>query len=101
MSKYMVLFKEMGELIELLIASLKKLFLILVFASYIIGSFTLIYTVIGVSYDEDTNSTDYDHDHSDYAYLNQFLINLLQTYRNFLGDISAPHYFFWERIYVQ
>lgn len=73
LTKYMVLFKEMGELVELLIASLKKLILIIIFSGFVMANFTLIYSVIGVHFDENTDSDSFDHDHSDYAYINQFL----------------------------
>ena len=76
---FLMVYKDFGRFIILLSVCIKHMQEFMVFMVVWIFFFTLFYQVAGV-----------DFDNQDYSELSPFFVNLIQTYRNSIGDIAPP-----------
>lgn len=83
--QYMKIFEQLAFLVQMLITTMKSILTFMIFFVYALLFFTQCGMILKVDYEGD-----------DYANVIDFIVIFIQTFRNSLGDTSAPGNGNWD-----
>ena len=90
---------EFGVLVSLVETCVGSLGTFIAFLTLWVVCFHILFRLLGATFDEGTFEPDYDSDMNDYPKVPDIAVGLLQNFRNSIGDLSTPHYKYWEARY--
>lgn len=94
--RYFKTYPEFGVLVSLITTTIDQLWTFLFFLVLWVGCFSLIFKVLGATFDEGMFDQNYDSDMNDYPKVPDKAVFIMQNLRNSIGDLAPPHYNYWE-----
>ena len=88
-----------GKQIMMLTACIIDLIQFTFFFFLMILFFMQIFYVIGAAFGENNFALDFNHNTDAYALIREMPVMLFSLFQNSIGNISPPHYYYWEIIY--
>lgn len=97
------LYDDFGKQILMIGDCLQEMWTFSIFFVFAVLLFAEMFNVLGATYDSGTFAADasLDHNFTDYPLLRQSALIAFQSFRNSIGDLKAPHYLYWEKLFYE
>lgn len=97
--RYFKSYPQFGILVSLITTTIGELWIFLSFLCLWVLCFSLIFRVLGASFDDGMYEDSYDDDFNDYPKVPESFVYVVQNLRNSIGDLAPPSYKYWEELY--